>query len=172
MLQRLGIAQALLGDPVLLILDEPMSGLDPAGRRDLRDLILAQPARGTTVFFSSHILSDAEVLCDRVGILREGRLALEGSLDTILGPGAAAWDVTATRASGLNAGSGTTAISRQDDRVLFRVEGEAALADLLDRLRAAGAGLHSVTPRRLTLEERFLDLEEQGTRARHEERAP
>jgi ABC-2 type transport system ATP-binding protein len=158
MLQRIGIAQALLGRPELLILDEPMSGLDPAGRRDLRDLILAQPERGTTVFFSSHILSDAEMLCDRVGILRQGRLALEGELETILGPGAPSWDVTAVRADGFTPSAGDTVVSRQGDRVLLRVEGEADLARLLDRLRAAGASLHAVAPRRVTLEERFLDL--------------
>ncbi len=158
MLQRIGLAQALLGDPQLLILDEPMSGLDPAGRRDLRDLILAQPARGTTVFFSSHILSDAEMLCDRVGVLQDGRLALEGRLEEVLGPGEPAWDVVATRAEAAVDREDQALVSRQGDRVLFRVEGEAAMAALLDRLRATGAHLYSVTPRRLTLEERFLDL--------------
>jgi ABC-2 type transport system ATP-binding protein len=160
MLQRVGIAQALLGNPDLLILDEPMSGLDPVGRRDLRDLILAQPGRGTTVFFSSHILSDAELLCDRIGVLRQGRLALEGNLDSILGPAAPAWDVTATRVDRLSDLADGCVVSRQGDRVLFRVEGEQLLAQLLDQLRAGGAGLHSVAPRRQSLEERFLDLEE------------
>jgi ABC-2 type transport system ATP-binding protein len=160
MLQRVGIAQALLGQPDLLILDEPMSGLDPVGRRDLRDLILAQPSRGTTVFFSSHILSDAELLCDRIGVLRQGRLVLEGSLDTILGSASPAWDVIASRVDRVTDLAEGCVISRQGDRVLFRVEGEQLLARLLDDLRAGGAGLQSVTPRRQSLEERFLDLEE------------
>ena len=74
MLQRLGLAAAMVHGPELLILDEPMSGLDPFGRRDVRDLILEQRERGTTVLFSSHILPDVEALCDRVAILLEGRL--------------------------------------------------------------------------------------------------
>jgi ABC-2 type transport system ATP-binding protein len=159
MLQRVGIAQALVGQPELLILDEPMSGLDPIGRRDLRDLILAQPGRGTTVFFSSHILSDAELLCDRVGVLRQGCLALEGKLDAILGTDVPAWDVTATRVTTLSDLADGCLVSRQGERVLFRVEGEALLAQLLDHLRAGGASLQSVSPHRQTLEDRFLDLE-------------
>jgi ABC-2 type transport system ATP-binding protein len=160
MLQRIGIAQALLGSPHLLVLDEPMSGLDPAGRRDVRDLILAQRERGTTVFFSSHILSDAEVLCDRVGILRDGCLALEGPLDEILAQETPSWEVTAVGADSLAGNSSFRVIARHGERVLFRVEGQRALASLLERLRAEGANLHSVAPRRYTLEERFLDLVE------------
>ncbi len=84
MLQRTGLAAALVGDPELLILDEPMSGLDPVGRRDVRELILEERRRGRTIFFSSHILSDVETLCDRVAILREGRVVEEGRLDALL----------------------------------------------------------------------------------------
>ena len=79
MTQRLGIAQALINDPEVLFLDEPMSGLDPLGRREVRDLILRLKAEGKTVFFSTHILSDAEMLCDRVAILNQGRLEGAGS---------------------------------------------------------------------------------------------
>ncbi len=167
MLQRLGIAQALLGGPELLILDEPMSGLDPAGRRDVRDLILAQRERGTTVFFSSHILSDAEVLCDRVGILESGRLALEGTLDEVLGRRSPSWEVTALGATpaGWNGAEGWQVTARRGDRLLIRVEGDEALARLLERLRQQGATLHSVTPHRHTLEERFLDVVGRGTEA-------
>jgi len=75
MLQRLGLAAALVHEPELLILDEPMSGLDPFGRRDVRELILEQRERGTTILFSSHILPDVEMLCDRVGVIFDGRLA-------------------------------------------------------------------------------------------------
>ena len=91
MLQRVGIAQALLNDPELVILDEPMSGLDPLGRRDVRALILRLRDRGCTVFFSSHVLSDAEALCSRVAILAKGRLVAAGRADRHAGvPGAAA----------------------------------------------------------------------------------
>ena len=84
MVQRVGLAQALLNDPEVVFLDEPMSGLDPLGRRDVRDLILALRARGCTVFFSSHILSDAEALCDRVAIVAQGKLAAAGRLNELL----------------------------------------------------------------------------------------
>ena len=84
MVQRVGLAQALLNDPEVVFLDEPMSGLDPLGRRHVRDLILALRARGATVFFSSHILSDAEALCDRVAIVAQGKLAASGRLDELL----------------------------------------------------------------------------------------
>lgn len=80
MLQRVGIAQALLNDPEVIILDEPMSGLDPLGRRDVRTLILELRDQGHTVFFSSHILADAEALCSRVAVLAGGRLAAQGRL--------------------------------------------------------------------------------------------
>ena len=84
MLQRLGLAQALINDPRLVILDEPMSGLDPLGRKAMRDVILQLKAEGRTIFFSSHILPDVEVLCDRVGILVGGRLRDVGRLEEIL----------------------------------------------------------------------------------------
>ncbi len=74
MLQRIGIAQSLINNPDILILDEPLSGLDPLGRRDVLDLIIEQKRKGTTIFFSSHILSDAEKLCDRVGFINNGAL--------------------------------------------------------------------------------------------------
>jgi len=84
MRQRIGFAVALVGDPPLLILDEPMSGLDPLGRRSIRDLIVQCRDEGKTVFFSSHVLADVELICDRIAILVEGRLTREGSLDTLL----------------------------------------------------------------------------------------
>src|ERR671916_1194170 len=83
MLQRVGLAQALVNDPEVVFLDEPMSGLDPVGRREVRDLIASLRSTGTTVFFSSHILADIEVLCDRAAVLRKGRLAETGTLEEL-----------------------------------------------------------------------------------------
>src|SRR5438128_11535374 len=83
MLQRVGLAQALVNDPEIVFLDEPMSGLDPVGRREVRDLIASLRTQGKTVFMCSHILSDIEVLCDNVAILKAGRLAHAGSLDEL-----------------------------------------------------------------------------------------
>ena len=84
MLQRIGIAQALIGEPDLLILDEPLTGLDPIGRKEIKDLILEEKAKGKTVFFSSHILPDAEAVCDRIGIIINGRIMEVGELNKLL----------------------------------------------------------------------------------------
>ncbi len=93
MLQRVGIAQALVNDPELVIFDEPMSGLDPLGRRDVRTLILKLRDQGRTVFFSSHVLSDAEALCSRVAILARGRLVTAGRLTDMLAFQIHGWEV-------------------------------------------------------------------------------
>lgn len=87
MLQRLGIAQALINDPDILILDEPLSGLDPIGRKEMKDIILEQRSKGKTVFFSSHILPDAEAVCDRIAIIIDGRIEEIGALETLLKKG-------------------------------------------------------------------------------------
>src|SRR5262250_3391248 len=96
MLQRVGIAQALVNDPEVVFLDEPMSGLDPLGRRDIRQLILRLRDRGCTVFFSSHVLSDAEALCSRVAVLARGRLAAAGELSELLQFQVRAWELIVT----------------------------------------------------------------------------
>lgn len=85
MLQRVGMAQALINDPKLVFLDEPMSGLDPMGRYQMREIILSLKEQGKTVFFNSHVLSDVEIICDRVAILAQGQLICEGTLDQLLG---------------------------------------------------------------------------------------
>src|SRR5204863_3085221 len=93
MLQRVGIAQALINEPQVIFLDEPMSGLDPLGRREIRELILRLRDRGTTVFFSSHVLSDAEALCSRVAILAKWRLVAQGPLSEILAFKVRGWEL-------------------------------------------------------------------------------
>jgi ABC-2 type transport system ATP-binding protein len=153
MLQRLGLAQALLGEPELVVLDEPMSGLDPVGRRDVRDIMLDLRRQGCTVFFSSHILQDAEMICDRVAILAGGRLRCQGRLSELIGNRVHAWEVTV--AGGDDALPGQV-LSSRGGAVLRRVTSEAELRALLDAVQRSGARLVSLVPQRENLEQVFL----------------
>jgi len=161
MLQRVGLAQALINDPEIVFLDEPMSGLDPLGRRDVRALILGLRDRGCTVFFSSHILSDAEALCSRVGILVAGRMVAIGSLSEMLAFKVAGWELVV-------AGVASSTLSALDPGV----RGVAALADgrcgmdlapdceperIIAAIRDRGGRVVSLNPLRTTLEDVFVD---------------
>jgi ABC-2 type transport system ATP-binding protein len=160
MVQRLGIAQALLGHPELLILDEPMSGLDPIGRKDIRDLILRQKAQGRTVFFSSHILSDIEMICDRVGILVGGRLVRSGTMADLLGEKVESIEVTAADVpEPILRQVETLALGpalHQEGRIMVRLAGETELERCLPLLVSARSRILSVIPQRRSLEELFL----------------
>jgi ABC-2 type transport system ATP-binding protein len=160
MIQRLGLAQALINDPSLVILDEPMSGLDPLGRKAMRDIILKLKAEGRTIFFSSHILPDVEVLCDRVGILVAGRLRDAGRLDQILKTETESIELTLQRVSpDLSASLSNLTqapILDQPDGVLVRLPDEERLELALRAAVAAGARVVSVIPQRVTLEAHFL----------------
>jgi ABC-2 type transport system ATP-binding protein len=157
MQQRLGIAQALVADPAFVVLDEPMSGLDPIGRKDMRDIILELKRRGKTVFFSTHILPDVETLCDRVGVILRGRLRDVGRLDELLSARVRSVELTAIAPgkarSALAAGR---AISSEGDRVSVAYDDEAAAGQALQALLAAGGHLVSLTPHRETLEDFFV----------------
>lgn len=160
MLQRVGLAQALLNDPEVLFLDEPMSGLDPLGRRDVRALILELRDAGRTIFFSSHILSDAEALCSRVAIVAKGRLAAQGRLAdmqefavhgwelVMANVPAAALDRVKARARGV--------VTIAADRYAIDVAPDGRPEELLRDLAAAGATLVSLNPVRETLEDVFV----------------
>ena len=104
MIQRVGLAQAVINEPEVIFLDEPMSGLDPLGRKHVRELIIRLRERGCTVFFSSHILSDAEALCSRVGIVAQGRLVASGRLTEILAFELKGWELVLSRVSDDDAG--------------------------------------------------------------------
>jgi ABC-2 type transport system ATP-binding protein len=158
MLQRIGLAQALLNEPELVILDEPMSGLDPIGRREVRDIILDLRARGRTVFFSTHILSDAETLCDRVALLRGGRLAAVGRLDAILSQDVSHVDVLLSGgdASALALlSAGVRGRELMGERLKLEVE-ESALGTVLEAALGAKARILSVQPVRQSLEDYFV----------------
>jgi ABC-2 type transport system ATP-binding protein len=160
MVQRVGLAQAILNDPEVVFLDEPMSGLDPLGRRDVRDLILGLRARGCTVFFSSHILSDAEALCDRVAIVAQGKLAASGRLDELLAFELKGWElVVADAPAALLAAlpgrfPGATPLSH--GRIALKLPPDAEPDRVMAGLRAEGARVESLNPVRHSLEDFFM----------------
>ena len=160
MLQRVGLAQALVNDPEIVFLDEPMSGLDPVGRREVRDLIASLRTEGKTVFMCSHILSDIEVLCDSVAILKRGRLAHAGSLDELRARETSVIEIIATGADeallkqhlGINATVNSTASGLR-----IEVSDEKDVDKVIAALRKANGKLVSVQPVRQSLEELFLE---------------
>jgi ABC-2 type transport system ATP-binding protein len=159
MLQRIALAAALVHDPELVVLDEPMSGLDPVGRKEVRDLILEEKRAGRTVFFSSHILSDVELLCDRVCILRKGEVVVAGALRDLLSAGQRHSEVTIGGASPVlreALASIASATREVGDLLVMDVRGDEAVRDVVQRALADGARLESVTPKRETLESIFV----------------
>ncbi len=158
MVQRLGLAQALINDPSLLILDEPMVSLDPIGRKDFRDLILELKNQGKTIFFSSHILSDAEMIADRIGILNKGKLVRIGKVDDLLRSQATAVEVTFIMDPGKlsKIDLGERAVILQDNRVLVRLDEDRAVSNLLKQIDRLGGRVESIVPQRRSLEEYFM----------------
>jgi ABC-2 type transport system ATP-binding protein len=173
MLQRVGLAQAILHDPELVVLDEPMSGLDPVGRREVRDIILELKKQGKTVLFSTHILSDAEMLCDRVGVIAGGKLQGVGAPSEIVGvkthgmeilfelPGGTGYAAgNVAGAAGSASGNALVAqATRTGDRYRVHVE-ESGLYAAIEQLRAASAKILSVTQVKPSLEEYFMHVVE------------
>jgi len=158
MLQRVGLAQAILHDPQVVILDEPMSGPDPLGRREVRDIILELKKEGRAVLFSTHILSDAEMLCDRVGVIVGGKLRGVGTPGEMVGIKTQGMEILFEVAEGKNLPLLAKA-TRTGER--YRVQmPEEELYGAVDQLRGAGARIHSVTQIKPTLEEFFMNLVE------------
>lgn len=161
MLQRVGLAQSLINDPEIVFLDEPMSGLDPIGRREVRELIAGLRDSGTTVFMSTHILSDVEALCDEVAILRKGKLAASGKLDDLLVSHAETqiFEVTfrGVTADGLEIpGIDASQIASRAHGVMVRVDDEAQIDSVLAEGRKLGGHLVSIQPTKQSLEELFV----------------
>jgi ABC-2 type transport system ATP-binding protein len=164
MLQRVGLAQALINDPAIVFLDEPMSGLDPVGRREVRDLIASLRQEGKTIFMCSHILSDIEVLCDRVAILRKGKLSQVGYLDELLQRNDNSNQVeilaTGTDVDTLKThldGNNKVHIGFTPSGIRLEVPDEKDIDEIIFALRKAGGKLVSVQPVRQSLEELFID---------------
>jgi ABC-2 type transport system ATP-binding protein len=171
MLQRVGIAQALINDPLLVILDEPMSGLDPIGRRDVRDIILGLREQGKTVFFSSHILPDVEMICDRVGILAKGELKAIGPVSDLIGrenendhrveiqvAGATEglWEKANHLGGAVNEQGGVTVITMANRR---------SAEELLGYIQSDKGRLVSFVPQKRSLEDVFLEETGEGIRS-------
>jgi ABC-2 type transport system ATP-binding protein len=160
MLQRVGLAQALLNDPEVIFLDEPMSGLDPLGRRDVRALMLELRDQGRTIFFSSHILSDAEALCNQVAIVAKGRLAGSGRLADFQEFAVQGWELVVSGVSAATLDRVKPRVRRvtpiAGDRFAIDLAADAQPEQLLMELTAAGATLVSLNPVRETLEDLFV----------------
>ncbi|HHH30417.1 MAG TPA: ABC transporter ATP-binding protein [Polyangiaceae bacterium] len=168
MMQRMGLAQALLHEPPLLILDEPMSGLDPIGRKEVRELIIEHRNLGTTILFTSHILSDVELLCDRVGILRSGKMTHYGQLDQLLRPETRRAEVVLTDVSESLLAQLKSIVEKAtvvDGKVTLDVTGSDGPDPVVKHAVQGGARVVSVTAARETLESLFvrdaLDAQEQ-----------
>ncbi len=161
MVQRLGLAQALINEPQVVVLDEPMSGLDPVGRREVRELILELRDAGRTILFSSHILSDAEQLCSRVVILRQGRLVAEGPTTELTGGQVRGWEITATGLTPASAAALQTQAQRATriahGRYVFEVAVDVRPETVVAAIVAQGGRLESVVPLRATLEDVFVE---------------
>lgn len=165
MLQRIGLGQALLNDPRIVFLDEPQSGLDPFGRKEMRDIILQLKEEGKTVFFSSHILSDAEMICDRVGILYKGKLINVGYLRDLLSAKIKEYEIVASdlqeeMQKDLEAKCERVVARKQD--VMLCVRQKADAEQIVRTILASPAQLVSYTPRQETLEEYFIRQIEGG----------
>lgn len=162
MIQRVGVAQAIVHEPEVVFFDEPMSGLDPLGRRDLRRLILRLRDRGCTVFFSSHILSDAEAMCSRVAILAQGRLVTEGRIADIVAFETKGWELVVDGVSDealpvLRArASAVTPLAGQ--RYTIELPGHEAPGRLVQELSQHGVRIISLNPVRTTLEDYFMSM--------------
>jgi ABC-2 type transport system ATP-binding protein len=160
MLQRVGIAQALINDPRLVILDEPMSGLDPIGRRDVRDIILHLRDEKKTVFFSTHILPDVEMICDRIGILVKGCLKAVGAVQSIVGEASVKSIELVVEGFHGEAVSeilriGATVVER-GNQALISVSDEARVNKCLEIIRQRNGRLVSLVPHKQSLEDLFL----------------
>lgn len=166
MTQRIGLAQALMNDPEIVFLDEPQSGLDPLGRKEVRDIIISLRDQGKTVFFSSHILSDAEMICDRVGILFQGELKSIGTLGDLLSTQIGEWEIVLKGLSEARMDQYSSRLKhtkKVNDAFWAISESEELTNQIVKEAVAEGAKLISLTPRRESLEDYFI-REVQGSK--------
>lgn len=157
MLQRIGLAQALINDPVFVILDEPLGGLDPLGRKEIRDIILGLREEGKTVLFTSHILQDIEMICDRVAIIVGGQIHNQGRLSDLISEKILFTEVTVSGVSDEVLARFGRRVSARNGRTLLKIDGEAGVQPLIDMVREQGGRIHALLPRTQTLEDIFVE---------------
>ena len=156
MLQRIGLAQALINDPSLVFLDEPLGGLDPLGRKEIRDIIVRLKGEGKTVFLSSHILQDIEMICDRVAILVEGRIINQGSLQDLISEHVQVTEITISGIQTDDLEDLGERYSVQGGRILLKVFEEEKIPRVLRLVQTKKGKIHSLIPRTETLEDLFV----------------
>ena len=161
MLQRIGLAQALVNSPDLLFLDEPLGGLDPVGRKELRDIILRLKQEGRTVFLCSHILQDIEMICDRVAILVEGRIVKMGRLGDLISEKVLFTELEVGGLDHRELEKYGHCLAGRDGRFLLKVFDQERVSEVLDLVRDRGGRLYSLLPRTQTLEDLFMGMVKQ-----------
>ncbi len=162
MLQRIGLAQALINDPELVFLDEPLGGLDPIGRKELRDIIVNLKEQGKTVFICSHILQDIEMICDRVAIIVAGRLVAQGSLPELISEKVLFTEITLSGLGRSDLEGLGEFVSIRGDRALIKVYDDNKIDEIINLIREKKGKIHSLIPRTETLEDIFVDMVKQG----------
>lgn len=164
MLQRVGMAQALINEPDLVILDEPMSNLDPIGRRHMRDIILQLKDAGKTIFFSTHILSDVEMICDRVAIIVEGKVISQGKISDLVEEKIDFFEIAFSDISEKNVSRLGECLSVRDDRCLIKVASYQKMIKALQFIEKNKGKILSVNPQKMSLEDIFIKKLEQENR--------
>ncbi len=156
MLQRIGLAQSLINNPSLVLLDEPLGGLDPLGRKEMRDVIVKLKEEGKTVFLSSHILQDIEMICDRVAILVEGQIINQGRLQDLISEKVFFTEVTLSGVAMKDLGGLGELYSVLGERILLKVFDEEKIEEVFLRVKEKKGKVHSLIPRTETLEDLFV----------------
>jgi len=158
MLQRIGLAQALVNEPSLVLLDEPLGGLDPLGRKEIRDIIIRLKAEGKTVFLCSHILQDIEMICDRVAIIVDGKILSQGPLTDLISEKILFTEITLSGLAAKDLAGLGESLSAHGGRTLIKVFHEEKIQEILDLVKNRNAKIHSLIPRTQTLEDLFVEV--------------
>ena len=156
MLQRIGLAQALVNDPELVILDEPLGGLDPLGRKEIRDIIIRLKEAGKTIFLSSHILQDIEMICDKVAIIMDGRIVSQGKLQELISEKVLFTEIIVSGIAPSDLKLHAEEMTFQGDKIFIKVFQEEKIKDILSLVQEKNGKIYSLIPRTPTLEDLFV----------------